>query len=121
MITTLLLAVPVAGGESTIGLLPADEALGLAAALAVCGGICSKAFGGGGGDPAADVEPTEPGSLNPCVLLSSGVSKKLRLNSEPASKDTSGDNLSGDGAGQPPSVPVIAGSILNTFIVRICV
>lgn len=68
-----------------------------------------------GGGELADVDPTDPGSLNPWVLLSSGVSKKLKLNSEPASKDTSGVILSGDGA--LPRFPLKDWSILKTSIV----
>lgn len=56
----------------------------------------------GGGDALA--LPTDPGSLNPCVLLSSGASKKLRLNSLPASNDTSGVRVSGAGALPSPAV-----------------
>lgn len=70
-----------------------------------------------GGGELAEVDPTEPGSLNPCVLLSSGVSKKLKLNSEPASKDTSGVILSGDGA--LPRFPLRDWSILKTSIVLV--
>lgn len=56
----------------------------------------------GGGDALA--LPTEPGSLKPCVLLSSGPSKKLKLNSLPASNDTSGVKVSGAGALPNPAV-----------------
>lgn len=55
-----------------------------------CGGV-----GGGGED--TEVEPTDPGSLKPWAL-SSGWSKKLRLNSDPASNDTSALSFSGGGA-----------------------
>lgn len=68
----------------------------------------------GGGEVLA--LPTEPGSLNPCVLFSSGPSKKLRLNSLPASKDTSGVRVSGAGALPRPAVR--DWSILKTSIVR---
>lgn len=74
-------------------------------------GRCNCVSCWGGGEP-AEVDPTDPGSLNPCVLLSSGVSKKLKLNSEPASKDTSGVILSGDGA--LPRLPLSDWSILKT-------
>lgn len=78
-------------------------------------GICSgvSCWGCGGGELAV-VDPTDPGSLKPWVLLSSGLSKKHRLNSWPASKDTSGFILSGDGA--LPRLPLNDWSILNTSI-----
>lgn len=64
-------------------------------------GCCSTSgcgWGGvGGGGDDTEVEPTDPGSLKPWAL-SSGWSKKLRLNSDPASKDTSALSLSGGGA-----------------------
>lgn len=50
------------------------------------------------------------------MLLSSGVSKKLRLNSEPASKTTSGVILSGDGA--LPRLPLRDWSILKTSMMQ---
>lgn len=62
-----------------------------------------------------EVEPTEPGSLNPWAL-SSGPSKKLRLNSDPASNETSAFNLSGGGA--LPRFALSDWSILNTSIVH---
>lgn len=68
----------------------------------------------GGGDALA--LPTEPGSLNPWVLFSSGPSKKLRLNSLPASNDTSGVRVSGAGALPRPALS--DWSILKTSIVR---
>lgn len=68
----------------------------------------------GGGDALA--LPTEPGSLNPCVLFSSGPSKKLKLNSLPASNDTSGVRVSGAGALPRPALS--DWSILKTSIVR---
>ena len=68
----------------------------------------------GGGDALA--LPTEPGSLKPCVLFSSGPSKKLRLNSLPASNDTSGVRVSGAGALPRPALS--DWSILKTSIVR---
>ena len=57
---------------------------------------CGKGSCGGGED--AEADPTDPGSLNPWVLLSSGGSKKLKLNSEPASNETSAVSFSGGGA-----------------------
>lgn len=42
--------------------------------------------GGGGGDEAL-ADPTEPGSLKATSVLSVG-SKKLKLNSEPATKES---------------------------------
>lgn len=68
----------------------------------------------GGGDALA--LPTEPGSLNPWVLFSSGPSKKLKLNSLPASNDTSGVRVSGAGALPRPALS--DWSILKTSIVR---
>lgn len=68
----------------------------------------------GGGDALA--LPTEPGSLKPWVLFSSGPSKKLRLNSLPASNDTSGVRVSGAGALPRPALS--DWSILKTSIVR---
>lgn len=62
---------------------------------------------------ATDVEPTEPGSLKPCVP-SSGGSKKLKLNSEPAAKLTSAFNFSGGGA--LPKFVLSDWSSLNTSI-----
>lgn len=62
------------------------------------GSVSRRGVSCGGGGELAEVDPTDPGSLKPWVLLSSGVSKKLRLNSDPASKETSGVTLSGDGA-----------------------
>lgn len=85
--------------------------------------IGKAAFGGftgmlagvpGGGDALA--LPTEPGSLKPWVLFSSGPSKKLRLNSLPASNDTSGVRVSGAGALPRPALS--DWSILKTSIVR---
>ncbi|KAI4504788.1 hypothetical protein M0802_000338 [Mischocyttarus mexicanus] len=85
--------------------------------------IGSAAFGGltamvpgvpGGGEALA--LPTDPGSLNPCVLFSSGPSKKLKLNSLPASNDTSGVSVSGAGALPRPALR--DWSILKTSIVR---
>lgn len=85
--------------------------------------IGRAAFGGltgmlpgvpGGGDALA--LPTEPGSLKPWVLFSSGPSKKLRLNSLPASNDTSGVRVSGAGALPRPALS--DWSILKTSIVR---
>ena len=67
----------------------------------------------GGGDALA--LPTDPGSLKPWALFSSGASKKLRLNSLPASKDTSGVSVSG--AGVLPRPAVRDWSILKTSIV----
>lgn len=82
-----------------------------------CCCICAwDGGGGGGGGELAEVDPTEPESLKPCVLLSSGVSKKLRLNSEPASKTTSGVILSGDGA--LPRLPLRDWSILKTSMMQ---
>lgn len=77
---------------------------------------CGKgpAWSCGGGED-AEAEPTDPGSLNPWVLLSSGGSKKLKLNSEPASKDTSAVSFSGGGA--LPRFALSDWSILKTSIV----
>lgn len=68
----------------------------------------------GGGEALA--LPTDPGSLKPWVLFSSGPSKKLRLNSLPASNDTSGVRVSGAGALPRPALS--DWSILKTSIVR---
>lgn len=69
----------------------------------------------GGGDALA--LPTEPGSLKPWALFSSGPSKKLRLNSLPASNDTSGVRVSG--AGVLPRPALSDWSILKTSILVI--
>lgn len=69
----------------------------------------------GGGDALA--LPTEPGSLKPWALFSSGPSKKLRLNSLPASNDTSGVRVSGAGALPRPAVS--DWSILKTSMITI--
>lgn len=102
---TVLEDAPAPGGESKSGDGPDTGVLDPGT------GRCNCVSCWGGGE-LAEVEPTDPGSLNPCVLLSSGVSKKLRLNSEPASKDTSGVILSGDGA--LPKLPLSDWSILKT-------
>lgn len=105
MTVTTLEDAPAPGGESKSGEGPDPGVLDPGTGRCSCVSCC-------GGGELAEVDPTDPGSLNPCVLLSSGVSKKLRLNSEPASKDTSGVILSGDGA--PPRVPPSDWSILKT-------
>lgn len=83
--------------------------------LVVLAGLRGRVPGVPGGGEALAL-PTEPGSLNPWGLFSSGPSKKLRLNSLPASKDTSGVRVSGAGALPRPAVSDC--SILNTSIVR---
>lgn len=95
-----------AEGTWTIG---SGGALGLLTPLAAAGPAVVAAAGmappgvPGGGDALA--LPTEPGSLKPWVLLfSSGPSKKLRLNSLPASNDTSGVRVSGAGALPKPAL-----------------
>jgi len=98
-----------AEGTWTIGsgglLTPAEEAdagVAATAAAAAVGGTAPPGVPGGG---EALVLPTEPGSLKPWVLLfSSGPSKKLRLNSLPASNDTSGVRVSGAGALPKPAL-----------------
>lgn len=81
-------------------------------AVITCGKVAACSCGGG---EDAEVEPTDPGSLNPWVLLSSGGSKKLKLNSEPASKETSAVSFSGGGA--LPTFALSDWSILKTSIV----
>ncbi|KAK9743510.1 hypothetical protein QE152_g8476 [Popillia japonica] len=105
-------AVP--GGESSSGPGVLVPGIGKRNGVNCC--VCAWVGGGRGGGELADVDPTEPGSLKPCVLLSSGVSKKLRLNSEPASKTTSGAILSGDGA--LPRLPLKDWSILKTSMMQ---
>lgn len=97
-------------GDKRIGLVDAPpEPLPTPAMGERCSGVSCC----GGGELADCTEPTEPGSLKPpCVLLSSGLSKKHKLNSEPASKDTSGVIFSGDGA--LPRLLFSDWSILNT-------
>lgn len=103
-----------AEGTWTIGsgglFTPAEEAEAGAAATAAAAAAAAVTVEGtappgvpGGGE--ALVLPTEPGSLKPWVLLfSSGPSKKLRLNSLPASNDTSGVRVSGAGALPKPAL-----------------
>lgn len=96
------------GGDSSTGFWAGELVPGRG--VTICKGVSCC-----GGGELAVVEPTEPGSLNPCVLLSSGVSKKHKLNSEPASNVTSvGLILSGDGA--LPKFPLRDWSILKTSI-----
>lgn len=83
--------------------------------LAALAGLTGKVPGVPGGGEALAL-PTDPGSLKPCPLFSSGPSKKLKLNSLPASKLTSGVRVSGAGALPRPAVS--DWSILNTSIVR---
>lgn len=101
------------GSGGAFGLLtpPVEaEAATVAAATAAAAATVAAATGGtappgvpGGGEALA--LPTEPGSLKPWVLLfSSGPSKKLRLNSLPASNDTSGVRVSGAGALPKPAL-----------------
>ena len=113
------------GSGGAFGLLtpPVEaEAATVAAATAAAAATVAAATGGtappgvpGGGEALA--LPTEPGSLKPWVLLfSSGPSKKLRLNSLPASNDTSGVRVSGAGALPKPALS--DWSSLKTSIVR---
>lgn len=103
-LTVLTGAAEVPGGESSRGPGALDPGRARCRGVSCCGG-----------GELADVEPTEPGSLKPCALFSSGLSKKLRLNSEPASKETSALILSGEGA--LPRLPLRDWSILKTSIV----
>lgn len=94
------------GNGGAFGLLTPAEAEAAAVAAATVatatGGTAPPGVPGGG---EALALPTEPGSLKPWVLLfSSGPSKKLRLNSLPASNDTSGVRVSGAGALPKPAL-----------------
>lgn len=87
------------GSGGAFGLLTLAEEAEAATVAAAAG-----ATGVPGGGEALAL-PTEPGSLKPWVLLfSSGPSKKLRLNSLPASNDTSGVRVSGAGALPKPAL-----------------
>lgn len=98
------------GSGGAFGLLTPVEADAAADAAAVATATVAAAAAAtavtgvpGGGEALA--LPTEPGSLKPWVLLfSSGPSKKLRLNSLPASNDTSGVRVSGAGALPKPAL-----------------
>lgn len=88
-------------GTWTIG---SGGAFGLLTPAGVEAATVAAATGVPGGGEALAL-PTEPGSLKPWVLLfSSGPSKKLRLNSLPASNDTSGVRVSGAGALPKPAL-----------------
>lgn len=90
-------------------------AVGCWSSTAVHGADTSCGEGSCGGGDDTEVEPTEPGSLKPWVL-SSGWSKKLRLNSEPASNETSAFSFSGGGA--LPRFALNDWSILKTSMAR---
>lgn len=80
----------------------------------VFAGFVAKLPGVPGGGEALAL-PTDPGSLNPWVLLSSGPSKKLRLNPSPPNVTL---DVRVSGAGALPSPALRDWSILNTSIVR---
>lgn len=91
------------GSGGAFGLLTAEAVAAAAATVAAATGGTGPPGVPGGGEALA--LPTEPGSLKPWVLLfSSGPSKKLRLNSLPASNDTSGVRVSGAGALPKPAL-----------------
>lgn len=104
------------GSGGAFGLLTPAEVVAAAAVVAAATVAAAEATGVPGGGEALAL-PTEPGSLKPWVLLfSSGPSKKLRLNSLPASNDTSGVRVSGAGALPKPALS--DWSSLKTSIVR---
>lgn len=91
------------GSGGALGLLTLAAAT--AAAAAAAGLTAEETLPGVPGGGEALALPTEPGSLKPWVLLfSSGPSKKLKLNSLPASNDTSGVRVSGAGALPKPAL-----------------